>query len=138
MESKLESYQSFMEKYVVDAQNQKLAAVREAELNAKKRTQERLEKQLQARGTQPSDGGAGKEAAAAPAAVAAVEETASQKSDAPVVASAEAGKSRQDSILLSQLVSGDSVRAGAPANGADPTRPKKLPNMSLRELVSNL
>jgi hypothetical protein len=45
---KLASYQTFMEQYMVNAQNQKLLAIREAELKAEKKFQERLEKLLAA------------------------------------------------------------------------------------------
>lgn len=45
---KLVSYQNFMSEYIVNAQNQKLLAIREAELKAEKKFQERLEKLLAA------------------------------------------------------------------------------------------
>ncbi|KAL7485048.1 hypothetical protein ACHAW6_010645 [Cyclotella cf. meneghiniana] len=45
---KLVSYQNFMAEYIVNAQNQKLLAIREAELKAEKKFQERLEKLLSA------------------------------------------------------------------------------------------
>lgn len=78
--SKLESYQSFVEKYVVDAQNQKLAAVKEAELKTEQKILERLEKQFRASGTPPANAGAGsREATAAPEAVVVAEETVSHK-----------------------------------------------------------
>lgn len=43
LEHKLASYQAFMTEYVVNAQNQKLLAVKEAELKAEKKFAERLE-----------------------------------------------------------------------------------------------
>jgi len=49
-EAKLASYQNFMSEYIVNAQNQKLMAVKEAELKAEKKFQERLEKLLAASG----------------------------------------------------------------------------------------
>mmetsp|Transcript_16550 Transcript_16550/g.24693 ORF Transcript_16550/g.24693 Transcript_16550/m.24693 type:complete len:279 (+) Transcript_16550:88-924(+) len=49
-EAKLASYQNFMSEYIVNAQNQKLMAVKEAELKAEQKFQERLEKLLAASG----------------------------------------------------------------------------------------
>ena len=50
MEAKLASYQNFMAEYIVNAQNQKLLAVKEAELNAEKKFEGRLNKLLGASG----------------------------------------------------------------------------------------
>ena len=50
MEAKLASYQNFMAEYIVNAQNQKLLAVKEAELNAEKKFEGRLNKLLEASG----------------------------------------------------------------------------------------
>jgi len=95
-ESKLASYQQFMSEYIVNAQNQKLLAVREAELKAEKKFQERLEMLLSASGVSlpPSD----------------VVNTQSskqlslyQKRNLKVAAAGEAGKSRWGSLELQKV-----------------------------------
>lgn len=86
LESKIASYQSFMTEYIVNAQNQKLLAVKEAEMRAEKKFQERLEKLFEAGAALPSTG------AAAEAAPAVAEETMFQKRNREIVAAAAAGK----------------------------------------------
>lgn len=103
LESKIESYRSFMEKYIVDAQNQKLLAVKEAERMAETKFQERLEK-LAGGMTLPSSGSVVEAAPAvveeaAPVAVeeaapAVTQATVFRKRNEEIVAAGAAGKSR--------------------------------------------
>lgn len=88
-EAKLASYQSFMAEYIVNAQNQKLLAVKEAELKAEKKFQEQLEKLFEASGIALPPG-AVSGAGAAPV----VEETLFQLRNANIIAAAAKGKSR--------------------------------------------
>lgn len=88
MASKLASYQSFMAEYIVNSQNEKLLAVKEAELKAENKFRERLSQLFEASGVAlPGD------AVSEPVA-AAVEETVFQKRNAQIIAAAGAGKSR--------------------------------------------
>ncbi|KAL9181692.1 hypothetical protein ACHAXT_012035 [Thalassiosira profunda] len=88
LEQKLASYQSFMAEYIVNAQTQKLLAVKEAELKAEKKFQERLEKLFAAGGIPlPVEGGAAGGGAAEGSSL-------YQLRNAQVVAAAAAGKSR--------------------------------------------
>jgi hypothetical protein len=100
-EAKLASYQQFMSEYIVNSQNQKLLAVREAELKAEKKFQERLEKLLSASGVAipPSDAVKTEPAAAAKTEPAAAAELSLfQKRNLKVAAAGEAGKSRWGSL----------------------------------------
>ena len=81
------SYQTFMEEYMVNAQNQKLQAVREAELKAEKKFQERLEKLLAA-------SNAALKESSVDATVLSTEPTLFEKRNARIVAAAKAGVSR--------------------------------------------
>ena len=92
-EAKLASYQQWMSEYIVNAQNQKLLAVREAELNAEKKFQVRLEKLMAASGVAlpPS-------AAVETHPAAAAELSLFQKRNLKVAAAGEAGKSRWGSL----------------------------------------
>ena len=86
-----------MEEYIVNAQNQKLMAVKEAELKAEKKFQERLEKLLAASGV------------ALPASDAvltqpAVELSLYQKRNLKVAAAGEAGKSRWGSMEVQRAI----------------------------------
>jgi len=56
LEQKLASYQAFMADYIVKSQNEKLLAVKEAELKAEKKFQDRLEKLFAAGGMALSTG----------------------------------------------------------------------------------
>lgn len=98
-QAKLASYQQFMSEYIVNAQNQKLLAVREAELKAEKKFQERLEKLLSASGVAlpPSDA---VKAEPAPAAVLSLY----QKRNLKVAAAGAAGKSRWGSFEVQKAV----------------------------------
>lgn len=89
LESKIESYKSFMTDYIVNAQNQKLLAVKEAELKAENKFQERLEKLFEAGGMALPSSGSVVEAAPV-----VVEETLFQKRNKEMVAAGAAGKSR--------------------------------------------
>jgi len=94
--AKLASYQSFMTEYIVNAQNQKLLAVKEAELKAEKKFQERLDKLFEAGGMAILDG--------ATDAVVVVEETSFQSRNANIIAAAEAGKSRWGSAEVERAI----------------------------------
>ena len=95
MEAKLASYQSFMAEYIVNAQNQKLLAVKEAELKAEKKFQDRLAKLFD--GMALPEGGA-----AAPTAV--VEATPFQSRNAQIIAAGAAGKSRWGSMEIERAI----------------------------------
>jgi hypothetical protein len=88
---KLASYQTFMEQYMVNAQNQKLLAIREAELKAEKKFQERLEKLLAASSALLIE-------SSVDAAVLSKELTLFEKRNARVIAAAKAGVSRWGSM----------------------------------------
>ena len=93
-ELKLASYQKFMEDYIVNAQTQKLMAVKEAELKAEKKFQERLEKLLAASGVAlPASGNVG-----------APELSLYQKRNLKVAAAGEAGKSRWGSMEVQKAI----------------------------------
>lgn len=89
-EAKLASYQQFMSEYIVNAQNQKLMAVKEAELKAEKKFQERLEQLLAASGVALPSSDVVPETAA--------ELTLFEKRNLKVAAAGEAGKSRWGSL----------------------------------------
>eukprot|EP00986_Skeletonema_menzelii_P021142 scaffold33355_cov131-Skeletonema_menzelii.AAC.1 len=92
-EAKLASYQKFMSEYIVNAQNQKLLAVKEAELKAEKKFQDRLEQLLAASGAAlPSSDAVETQPAAA------AELSLFQKRNLKVAAAGEAGKSRWGSL----------------------------------------
>lgn len=94
-ELKLASYQKFMEDYIVNAQTQKLMAVKEAELKAEKKFQERLEKLLAASGVAlPASSGD----------VGAPELSLYQKRNLKVAAAGEAGKSRWGSMEVQKAI----------------------------------
>lgn len=93
-EAKLASYQQFMSEYIVNAQNQKLMAVKEAELKAEKKFQERLEQLLAASGAAlPAS-----DAVETQPEAAAVELSLFEKRNLKVAAAGEAGKSRWGSL----------------------------------------
>ena len=94
-EAKLASYQSFMAEYIVNAQNQKLLAVKEAELKAEKKFQEQLEKLFEASGIALPPG-----AVSGGAAAPVVEVTLFQLRNANIIAAAEKGKSRWGSMEI--------------------------------------
>ena len=87
----LVSYQTFMEQYMVNAQNQKLQAVREAELKAEKKFQERLENLLAA-------SKAALKESSVDATVLSRDATLFDKRNARIVAAANAGVSRWGSM----------------------------------------
>lgn len=118
MQSKLASYQAFMAEYIVNAQTQKLLAVKEAELKAEKKFQERLEKLFEASGaTLPA------EAAAAPAAAApAVEESLFQKRNAQVVAAG--AKSRWGAMEVEKAA--EQLKSAPVAAAAAPSPPEEV------------
>lgn len=93
-ELKLASYQKFMEDYIVNAQTQKLMAVKEAELKAEKKFQERLEKLLATSGVAlPASGDVG-----------APELSLYQMRNLKVAAAGEAGKSRWGSMEVQKAI----------------------------------
>ncbi|KAL7527204.1 hypothetical protein ACHAWF_002077, partial [Thalassiosira exigua] len=111
--AKLASYQSFMAEYIVNAQNQKLLAVKEAELMAEKKFQERLENLFEASGLALPEG----LTPPAPAAAPAIEQTPYQSRNAAVVAAADAGKSRWGEM---EVAKAREVLASAPSASAAP------------------
>ena len=113
MASKLASYQSFMAEYIVNSQNEKLLAVKEAELKAENKFRERLNALFEAsEAALPGD-----DAVVEPAAVVVVaEETVFQKRNAQIVAAASAGKSRWGSMEVARA---ESELANAPAASSD-------------------
>lgn len=99
-EAKLASYQSFMAEYIVNAQTQKLLAVKEAELKAEQKFQARLDKLFEA-------GGMALPAAAAVAveeAAPVVELTSFQSRNAQIIAAGAAGKSRWGSMEIDRAI----------------------------------
>mmetsp|Transcript_13186 Transcript_13186/g.20697 ORF Transcript_13186/g.20697 Transcript_13186/m.20697 type:complete len:305 (-) Transcript_13186:288-1202(-) len=101
-EAKLASYQSFMAEYIVNAQTQKLLAVKEAELKAEQKFQARLDKLFEAGGMALPAAAAAvvEEAAAAPV----VEETSFQSRNAQIIAAGAAGKSRWGSMEIDRAI----------------------------------
>ena len=99
LESRLASYQQFLAQYIVNAQNQKLLAIKEAELNAEKKFQERLEKLFANSGVAlpPST-------FSDVTAVSVVEPTLFQQRNTKMIAAAEAGKSRWGSMEVERAV----------------------------------
>ena len=109
MQSKLASYQSFMAEYIVDSQNQKLAAVKEAESRVEKKFMEKIEKLLSLNGGGGDLGVNGIAAVAtSPAADAATistiagvgEQSVFQKRNNQILQAADANKSRWGSMEI--------------------------------------
>ncbi len=114
MQSKLESYQSFMAEYIVDSQNQKLAAVKEAESRMEKKFMEKIEKLLLLNSVSVNGSGSSSSVIAsvsssstavattpAPAAaVAGGEQSLFQKRNSYIVQAADANKSRWGSMEI--------------------------------------
>jgi len=100
LQEKVESYQKFIADYIVNAQNQKLLAVKEAELKAEKKFQERLEQLFANSGMLLPGSG---EDAAPPENSVAAEPTLYDKRNARVVAAATAGKSRWGAMEVEKV-----------------------------------
>lgn len=129
MEAKLASYQAFMAEYIVNAQTQKLLAVKEAELKAEKKFQERLEKLFAASGMAlPGSVGEVVTADAAPAVV--VEETPYQKRNAQIIAAAATGISRWGGKEIDRAIAEqkDQDTSTAPSTSAVPPTTFELRN----------
>ncbi|KAL3777370.1 hypothetical protein ACHAW5_010694 [Stephanodiscus triporus] len=115
IQSKLASYQNFMANYIVNAQNQKLLAVKEAELKAEKKFHERLERLMSSSGmTLPAAAADGGTAAAGGG-------TPFQERNARIVSAAKAGKSRWGSMEIDRAASG--LLAGIAEAPAHPRPP---------------
>jgi len=115
-EAKLASYQSFMTEYIVNAQTQKLLAVKEAELKAEKKFQERLDKLFEAGGMALPASAAVAVEEAAPAPV--VEETSFQSRNAQIIAAGAAGKSRWGSMEIDRAIAEQNKQPVAAASTA--------------------
>ncbi len=116
MQSKLESYQSFMADYIVDSQNQKFAAIKEAESRMEKKFMEKIEKLLLSHGESVNGSGSSSSVitsafssstamvitpAAAPVAAAGGEQTLLfQERNSYIVQAANANKSRWGSMEI--------------------------------------
>ena len=110
MQSKLASYQSFMAEYIVDSQNQKLAAVKEAESRVEKKFMEKIEKLLSLNGGGDDLGVNGfaavatSPAAEATAAISTIavggEQSLFQKRNNQILQAADANKSRWGSMEI--------------------------------------
>lgn len=100
LQEKVESYKKFIADYIVNAQNQKLLAVKEAELKAEKKFQERLEQLFANSGMLLPGSG---EDTAPPENLIAAEPTLYDKRNARVVAAATAGKSRWGAMEVEKV-----------------------------------
>lgn len=118
---KLVSYQTFMEEYMVNAQNQKLLAIREAELKAEKKFQERLEKLLAA-------SNAALREKSVDATVLSRELTLFEKRNARVIAAAQAGVSRWGSMEVERA---QELAKNAPAVTSMPATSKSSAELTL-------
>ncbi|KAL3810742.1 hypothetical protein ACHAXA_008555 [Cyclostephanos tholiformis] len=132
IQMKLASYQNFMASYIVSAQNQKLLAVKEAELKAERKFQERLERLLLSSGggTMSMESVVDASAAVTNADAATMANaTPYQKRNAGILSAAAAGKSsrwgdmeieRASSLARrqQQRQSGDIVPTPTPATGS--------------------
>lgn len=104
LESKLASYQSFMAEYIVNSQNEKLLAVKEAELKAEKKFQERLEKLFEASGMALPADSSSTSTAGVDSGRGGGEETLFQKRNAYIIQAANAGSSRWGSKEIERAI----------------------------------
>ncbi|KAL3793102.1 hypothetical protein HJC23_005604 [Cyclotella cryptica] len=118
---KLVSYQNFMSEYIVNAQNQKLLAIREAELKAEKKFQERLEKLLSASKALLQDSSVD--------ATILREPTLFEKRNARIIASANAGVSRWGSMEVDRA--SEQAKHAPVANESTPSNSQDAAEVSL-------
>ncbi|KAL7443381.1 hypothetical protein ACHAXH_007517 [Discostella pseudostelligera] len=100
MQSKLASYQAFMEEYIVDSQNQKLAAVKEAESRVEKKFMDMIEKLLLDESSVNGSADSSSPAVVATTAATVGEQSLFQKRNIQITQAANANKSRWGSMEI--------------------------------------